>query len=109
MLLAKIYPAADIVKQISPFAHTSEIADYYTVYINRYVLEADDLLCDVVFGKINTEVSINTPQPDTFTILYSKQITLSAEDIATWGTDDKILLQVVAGKIGCNIVDYINI
>ena len=105
MLLAKISPAAKQIVQTTPF-ETSEIsAEYMAALARPYALGSAKVNFEVVFGNL-----VESPKPGTeevsqnFVRVTSSQVTLEGEELASWGTDDSVVLDVIAGKLGTSVV-----
>jgi C4-type Zn-finger protein len=37
------------------------------------------------------------------------QLTLTKEELSTWGTNDEILLSIIAEKLGVNVIEFIEV
>lgn len=98
MIYAKINPKASFVKQEGPFtAPVTVEAEYLTALARPYAAGAPKTNFEVQFGNavLNEEgviVSINQ--------ISNTSVQLTAEELANWGTDDSILLETIAVKIG---------
>lgn len=109
MLLAKISPAANIVTQVDPFQYTQTAALYMTAVANQYVPDAETTNFSVIFGNLVPPVPIEEPQPAPFTVLYTYPLTLTSAQLATWGTNDNELLEIIAEQLNTTILEFINI
>lgn len=119
MLLAKISPAATFTSQDGPFAQpTVKTAEYLTAAARPYVAGAAQTNFEVVFGNYTPAVeavpaSEGVPavqaQPASFDRIQSSQVVLSAEELASWGLDDSVLLGAVASKLGTSVVETVTI
>ena len=115
MLIAKISPAASFTAQSGPFAQPETItADYLTAFARPYVAGAAKTNFEVQFGTYTpavqaVEASGSTPavqaEPARFNAIQSSQTTLTAEELADWGTDDSVLLEAIAIKLGTEVVE----
>jgi hypothetical protein len=114
MLLAKINPAASFTSQSGPFTASETItADYLTALARPYLAGATQTNFEVQFGTYTPAVAgvgasegveaINA-QPSKFNHIQSSNVTLTAAELANWGTDDSVLLSVVAAKLGTSVV-----
>jgi hypothetical protein len=106
MLIAKINPGSDITKQITPFSSITTHADYITAFARPYMPGASQTNFEVIFGEAILD--------DAGTIIgvqraYSSSITLSAEELAGWGTSDETMLAAVATKIGTTATNFYQI
>jgi hypothetical protein len=109
MLLAKITPPSEIVKQISPFEHSVTSASYMSVVASPYVPDAEVTNFIVSFGYYSPPVPEIEPQPSLYTFIYTYQLELTKDKLATWGTNDEELYEIVADVLGCSIVEFINV
>jgi hypothetical protein len=107
MLLAKINPAATFTSQDGPFAQPTIVtADYLTALARPYVAGADKTNFEIQFG---TYVPAVDGQPAKFNRVQSSQLVLSAQELASWGTDDSVLLDAVASKLGTAVVETVEV
>lgn len=104
MNLAKINPAVQKTFQISPFETTTEEADYMSISANQYVIGGDKVSFVVRFGTYNSEAQNNV---DKFKILLRHQVVLTKDEIADWGTDDSVIFEKIATKLGTSIVEIV--
>jgi hypothetical protein len=109
MLVCKISPSANIVSQMTPFEHSETIAEYMTAVANQYIPDAESTTFSVLFGNLVSPVPPDEPQPSPFTLLYNYSLTLTAEQLSSWGTDDSELLEIIAAQLGVEILEFINI
>ena len=102
MLLAKINPAAEKITEVTPFSSTTLSLDYMTAVARPYVAGATQTNFVIEFGNI-TEVdgAVTSYQSKTQT-----NLTLTSEELSSWGTNDEVLLTIVAGKLGVAIEGY---
>lgn len=104
MLLAKINPAAEKITEVSPFSSTTISLDYMTAIARPYVAGATQTNFVIEFGNI-TEVD------DVVTSFQSKTQTnliLTSDELSSWGTNDEVLLTIVASKLGVAVEGYKN-
>lgn len=107
MLLAKISPAATFTSQDGPFAQPTIVtAEYLTAVARPYVAGAAKTNFEVRFG---TYTSATESAPSRFISISSSQLTLSAEELASWGTDDSVLLGAIASKLGTTVVETVTV
>lgn len=109
MLLAKISPSANIVSQMTPFIFDQNSAQYMTAVANQYVPDAESTNFTVLFGDISAPVPSEEPQPEPFVLKYSYPLTLTSEQLSTWGTDDSQLLDIIAEQFGVEILEFVNV
>lgn len=119
MLLAKISPEATFTSQAGPFAQPTIItAEYLTALARPYIAGASQTNFEVIFGsyvpviagvEASEGVEAIQAQPAQFIRVQSSQIVLSAEELASWGTDDSILLEAVASKLGTSVIGTVTV
>jgi len=109
MLLAKISPAAEIVVQTTPFEHSTTEASYMSVVANPYIPDAEVTNFTLSFGYSVPPTPPEEPQSPSYIFIYIYQLSLTNEELSTWGTDDEELYQIVANKLGCSIIEFINV
>jgi hypothetical protein len=102
MLLAKINPAASKITEVSPFSSTTITLDYMTAIARPYVAGASQTNFVIEFGIIVEEEGVVTSfQPKSQT-----NISLTSDDLSSWGTNDEVLLSIVATNLGVAIQSY---
>ena len=107
MLYAKINPKASFVQQLGPFTAPVTIkAEYLTTLARPYAAGASQTNFEIKFGNavLNEEgivTSINK--------VSQSSLVLTAEELVNWGTDDAVLLEVVAAKLGTVVESVINL
>lgn len=104
MNLAKINPAVKKMFQISPFETKTEEADYMSLSANHYVIGGDKVIFEVRFGVLNLELPESV---DKFKVLLRHNVVLTKNEIEDWGTDDSVIFQKIATKLGTSIVEII--
>jgi hypothetical protein len=106
MLYGKITPTAQIVQQITPFSSTTIEANYMTALARPYGIGSTVVNFEVLFGITNTNENNEVVG---FERLDSYQVTLSGDDLSTWGIDDTVVLQKIAAKLNVTVSDFITI
>jgi hypothetical protein len=113
MLLAKINPAASFTSQDGPFAQPTVItAEYLSAAARPYVAGASQTNFEVVFGTYTPSVEALEgvqAQSAKFNRVQSSQVVLSAEELASWGTDDSVLLDAIAAKLGTSVTETVTV
>lgn len=119
MLLAKINPAATFTSQDGPFAQPTIVtAEYLTAAARPYVAGAAKTNFEVLFGsyvpavagvEASEGVDAVQTQPAQFNHIQSSQVVLSAEELASWGLDDSVLLDAIASKLGTSVVETVTV
>lgn len=106
MLYAKINPTATYTNQVSPFSATTTQCSYMTVYARPYAVGAKQTNFQVQFGnEIKNEEGVVVGVTNEF----STNITMTAIELANWGTDDTVVLMDIATKIGTTATEFIEI
>lgn len=105
MLLAKISPAAEKVTEVTPFSSTTILLEYMGVIARPYVAGATQTNFALEFGTITEDEGVVT----SFQTKTQFNLTLTSEELSTWGTNDEVLLSIIAGKLNVSIEKYVNI
>jgi hypothetical protein len=103
MLLGKLATPATKVIQNGAFGNTIVTADYMIVSTQRFVIGEDTIDLELRFGNVITE-----NEKERFDIVLRQNIEMTSEELATWGTDDSVLLDLVALKLGTTLTEKIN-
>ena len=104
MNLAKIKPAVKKTFQVSPFETKVEEADHMAIAANRYVIGGKEGRFEIRFGNYDPK-AVNAV--DKFKVLLRHEVVLSKEELADWGTDDSILFEKIAKKLGTSVVNIV--
>ena len=104
MLLAKINPAAEKITEVTPFSSTTISLEYMTAIARPYVAGATQTNFALEFGTITEVEGVVT----SFQSRTQSNLTLTSDELSTWGTNDEVLLTIVAGKLGVAIEGYKN-
>lgn len=102
MLLGKLATPAIKVYQNGAFSTTNATADYMSVSTQRFVIGESDVSFELRFGNIITE-----NEKERFDIVIRENIKMTSEELSTWGTNDSILLDLIAAKLGATLIDKI--
>jgi hypothetical protein len=102
MLLAKINPPAEKIIEITPFSSTTILLDYMTAIARPYSAGATKTNFVIEFGNITENEDIVT----SFQSKTQTRLTLTSEELDTWGTNDEDLLVIVADKLGVTIEEF---
>ena len=105
MLLGKISPAAVKIVEVNPFSSTTKSLDYISVIARPYVAGATNTNFNVNFGTITKDESGDVTS---FDVSSQTNVTMTSEELSTWGTDDQILLTLVATKIHTSVTEFAN-
>ena len=103
MIFGKINPVATKVVQQTPFTTTTITADTMTAIARPYRLGENQTRFEVIFGNVtnnnnNNEINFN------FTPVINSEVTLNSTQLSNWGQDDSVVLNLIAGTLGTNIV-----
>ncbi len=102
MLLGKLATPATKVYQNGAFSSTTATADYMVVSTQRFVIGDDKANFEIRFGNIVTENDENR-----FDIVLREHLEMTSDELSTWGTDDSVLLDLIANKLGTTITEKI--
>jgi hypothetical protein len=105
MLLAKINPAAEKVTEVTPFSSTTISLEYMTAIARPYIAGSNRTNFSLEFGTI-TEVN---GVVKSFQSRTKSNLILTSDELSTWGTNDEVLLSVIAEKLNVIIESYINV
>jgi hypothetical protein len=106
MIFAKIDPVLSLAQQTELFNPTPEFitGSHMTAVAQQYPLGANQATFRVLYGTpIIEEGSVVK-----FDVIYGDSIILSQAEIETWGTDDSVILDIIALKQGTSIVEIIS-
>jgi hypothetical protein len=106
MIFGKIDPVLSMVTQNSLFNPTTEFitGSYGTAMATPYPLGAHKVNFRVSYGNCE----FVDGQVSKFNIIHQDSITLSGEDIETWGTDDSVILDIIAEQQGTEVVEIVS-
>lgn len=105
MLLAKINPAAEKIIEVTPFSSTTISLEYMTAIARPYVAGATQTNFVIEFGTITEVDGVVT----SFQSRTQSNLILTSEELSTWGTNDEVLLSIIAGKLNVNVDSYVNV
>lgn len=100
MLLGKLSTPAIKVYQSGAFNSTTATANYIVVSTQRFIIGDKDAEFEVRFGNVITE-----NEKERFDSILRETVKMTSEELATWGTDDSVLLDIVAAKLGTSITE----
>ena len=101
MIYAKINPAATRVEQNSPFgAQKTIVADYMTAIARPYTLGAQRTRFEIQYGNVTLNADGNVTN---FSHIMSGETVLTADQLATWGSDDAVVLNIIAAAVGTSV------
>lgn len=100
MLLGKLSTPATKVYQTGAFNTTTATADYLSVSATRFVIGEANIDLELRFGNIITE-----NDKERFDILLREYISVPSSELSEWGTDDSVLLDIIAARLGNSITE----
>ena len=101
MLLGKLAtPATKVIQNGLNVESVS--AEYMIVNAKDYVIGGTYVNFEVKFGNIITE-----SEKERFDIVLRHNVGMTTEELSTWGTDDSILLDLIAVKLGITITEKV--
>jgi hypothetical protein len=105
MLYAKINPPASRVDQSNPFGSPrTVISNYMTAMARPYALGGRRTRFEIQYGN----VTLNADGYATgFSQEMNGEIILTSEQLANWGSDDSVVLQIIAASVGTSIESYV--
>jgi hypothetical protein len=106
MLITKINPPAIKIVETTPFSSTTKNLDYMTAVARPYTPGAPSTNFQIQFGSVvlnENEVIVR------FNNETSSQITMTSEELSDWGTNDEVLLELIAAKLNVSILETINV
>lgn len=106
MLFGKIDPAAQIVKQTTPFEQQTITADWMTAIARPYVLGATEVNFQVSYGTL---VKDETGKVTGFNNLFNDNVVLSGTIITSWGSNDAVILDAIAEQQGTEVIETIDV
>lgn len=104
MLLGKLATPAVKVFQDGPFKTTNATAEYLVVSTRNYVIGGSDVAFEIRFGNIITEKQGDV-DIERFDSIIRDEVKLTTEELASWGSDDSVVLDLIAAKLGTSIVE----
>jgi hypothetical protein len=106
MIFAKINPVLSIVTQDSLFNPTTNFitGSYMTAIANQYVLGANSVDFRVSFGNCE----FDNDNVISFRPIHQENINLSGEDLESWGTDDSVVLDIIASMKGIAVEEIVS-
>jgi hypothetical protein len=103
MLYAKISPAAKLVTQDGPFKTITTSAEYVAISAMDYSLGDNPIALMVQYG----EPVFQGEKFLFFNAIIRQRLELTPEQLATWGTDDSVVFDIVAQDQNFEIVELL--
>ena len=104
MLYAKISPAAQLVIQDGPFNTITKSAEHVTVSALNYQMGADPVTFVAQYGEPVYKEGVFV----FFSPLTTQRLQFTAEQLATWGSDDSVVFNIVGQDQGFTVVEVID-
>lgn len=111
MLVAKVNPPAKKILQTNPFQQTEITAEYMIAKCTQLVIGAsqgslnDEVQFQVKFGNLKYEQNPDgTNKPVILDVILNTRVVFSQSELSDWGTDDSIVYQKIANKLGFSIL-----
>jgi hypothetical protein len=103
MLYGKINPVVEKSILVTPFSAVTLTGNLIKAVAKPYRLGATSVNFQVtiVNGDITTGDTV-----ENFTTVLTSDLELSGQDLANWGTDDRVMLSTIATKLGTTITDF---
>lgn len=106
MLVSRINPPARKVVEVTPFSSTTQDLSYMTAIARPYAPGAEVTNFQVQFGTLVTN---EEGVVQSFFNQLNTQVSLTKEELSSWGTDDDVLLTIVANKLGVTATEFIEV
>lgn len=104
MLFGKINPTAKIPAMTDPYTFTVTEATHITATAEQYNLGAKQARFSVYYGTPTfNEDGVMTG----FKLLLNNMVSFDDTEMADWGTDDIVMLNKVAAKVGTTIEETV--
>jgi hypothetical protein len=109
MLFAKINPTAKMGIQEDVFNVLISEAPYITATAQMYKLGQAHTRFEVLFGDFPEPiVDPNEPAQPPFKKMLTQVMEFTAEELSSWGADDTVVLELIADKLGVDVVEIVN-
>lgn len=106
MLIAKINPPAIKIVESSPFTSTTINLEYMTAVARPYIPGASSTNFQIQFGNV---VLDGNNVPVKFNNESNTQVSMTSEELITWGVNDNVLLELIATKLGVSILEIVDV
>jgi hypothetical protein len=106
MIFGKINPVLSLATQDSLFNPSPEFitGSYIMGVANQYPLGTNQVNFRVSYGNCTFERGIVTK----FDTIHACNVVISGSDIETWGTDDSVILDLIATQQGTSVVKIVS-
>jgi hypothetical protein len=111
MLIARINPPAKRIIQTGPFETKEFTGDLMILRCEKLTVGTnEDIEIEVRFGNVKYERNLDGSQGKAlFDKVYRMNVSLTQQEAAGWGTDDSVLYDIVAQKLGLSVTEKIEI
>ena len=75
-----------------------------SVSATKFVIGAKEVSFELRFGKLKLDAD---KKPKEFEVVIRDVAKLTSEELANWGTDDSVVLELIAAKLGVTITQKI--
>jgi hypothetical protein len=111
MLVATINPPAKKVVQATPFSTTELTANQMCIKCTSVVIggasgsNSERISFDIRFGTVEYQKNPDGTNGNAiFNILLIHSASFTQSELASWGTDDTVIFNIIAQKLGFSIV-----
>jgi hypothetical protein len=109
MIIAKLNPGISVINQNSPFeSPVTTTYNWMSAVIQRYIPGASGYNVNLVYGDLIMSDD-EIPVPIRFKRVNSTPVGLTAGEISNWGTNDVVLLEILAAKLNLTIESTLEI
>lgn len=102
MLLGKLATPATKVYQHGAFSTTTATAEYMIVKTDTFLMGGKSVIFELRFGNLVVE-----NEKERFDGLLVDKLTMTTEELTTWGTDDSVLFDLIANKLNIVLTEKI--
>lgn len=102
-LVAKITPSVKLANAGKTIFDEPTIIDanYMLALARPYALGSENVKFQIIFGTLQIKENDYI-----FTNLQSAEVVLTKDELASWGTDDEACYNVIATKLGVQIISF---
>lgn len=104
MLIAKINPPAIKIVESTPFSSTTKNLEYMSAAARPYIPGASITDFQIQFGTPRLD---NNGTVIGFNNESNSQLSMTSDELSTWGINDETLLSLIATKLGVSVVEVI--
>jgi hypothetical protein len=106
MLIAKINPPAIKTVESSPFTSSTVNLEYMAPIARPYIPGASSTNFQIQFGNV---VLDENNVPVKFNNESNIQLSMTSEELITWGVNDNVLLELITTKLGVSILEIVDV